>query len=458
MTALFFFSQRLSAQCDKLPFAYTINGCTVTFYSTDTTPPIPSPLYLDFGDGTTGSGDPVTHVYLSNGTYSVTASYTGFSGTYTCTQTFTLTGCNMTCCSAAFSGQVTRDCGVLFLSLTSECSNGTHSWSVATVPAGECFTLVGFNSAMASQTVQLTNMKKLYLNPELANSQASLQAFMAVKNASSMAQLSQIAIKADSLCLPTAAQKNALDYNAQSLSGLLAQLSLVDSTLRDSAVQLTPQTWLESANERMSLLLQIDNLQAQNEALDSEIDQARLSGAPALIHQLESINPANIYETNEKTVLDFFLRYIIQGGEPDSASLAELSVIASECIFEGGPAVDDARYLYAGFTGILLPEAECAYGERRGRTNQSLFEQSGLTIYPNPADEQIFINLGGIEISESDEVQVSVFNNLGQIVLKTQFSMQEGNINISVLPAGVYQLILENAGNVIGTRLFAINR
>ena len=156
MTALFFFSQRLSAQCDKLPFAYTINGCTVTFFSTDPTPL--SPIYWDFGDGTTGSGDPVTHVYLSNGTFSVTASYTGFSGTYTCTQTFTLTGCNMTCCSAAFSGQVTRDCGALFLSLTSECSNGTHSWSVATVPAGECFTLVGFNSAMASQTVQLTNI------------------------------------------------------------------------------------------------------------------------------------------------------------------------------------------------------------------------------------------------------------------------------------------------------------
>lgn len=1145
MTALFFFSQRLSAQCDKLPFAYTINGCTVTFFSTDPTPL--SPIYWDFGDGTTGSGDPVTHVYLSNGTFSVTASYTGFSGTYTCTQTFTLTGCNMTCCSAAFSGQVTRDCGALFLSLTSECSNGTHSWSVATVPAGECFTLVGFNSAMASQTVQLTNIntctvtrlsithtvdcaggpytvtqsvdinedaifigrknattnlqdyncvlpgasysgacpayvsgivntdknftfsgtdihmdpgetgfdvptgktleltqnayvhgvsgnacnclwrgiyvnggelkfsatsvtsatvedalyavrvfesstlglkrvifnknfvslrasdgdflltnneqneydgtgplknicglanlndlaimpyfggawatvpysnergytgwyirnltaitltplsfpkynhfralskgievydtdvamnansyfsgifpgtgyvvqgsagvrfgdsgsngtntfsfrgigntnalpitdfdacavgislrsetqgtqigvfqsnlvnvqtgiiidaaggsvsgtnpsslypgintntirvspaiftpayetagifmrdfdpgmsnleinnnritlnfeapngssgiralgaagniplayqlnihrnsitvnqgrtgifmdgygsvsihdnnpnsapgagiymnwnvplattagiqvnanlsvnnliacnhivstatsvrnmvianspdnvivknylngpstgaefrlncgmatdfrcntmednigngllysvsaqtgpqgvpftsskgnkwigaftpgaaaatdgtvnvfnsryyvrlvanenpsvntmnwffvnvpngnepdclyncpmgnqeappsksisslellvaadsveydffpeayrwwnernlyEKLYLNPDLANGQASLQAFMAVKNASSMAQLSQIAIKADSLCLPTAAQKNALDYNAQSLSGLLAQLSLVDSTLRDSAAQLTPQTWLESANERMSLLLQIDNLQAQNEALDSEIDQARLSGAPALIHQLESINPANIYETNEKTVLDFFLRYIIQGGEPDSASLAELSVIAGECIFEGGPAVDDARYLYASFTGILLPEAECAYGERRGRTNQSLFEQSGLTIYPNPADEQIFINLGGMAISESDDVQVSICNNLGQIVLRHQISLPESSIDISRLPAGTYQLRLEQDGKLIASRLMVVNR
>ncbi len=28
----------------------------------------------------------------------------------------------------------------------------------ATVPAGECITLVGFNSTMASQTVQVTNI------------------------------------------------------------------------------------------------------------------------------------------------------------------------------------------------------------------------------------------------------------------------------------------------------------
>ncbi|HNM26068.1 MAG TPA: PKD domain-containing protein, partial [Saprospiraceae bacterium] len=148
--------QQLSAQCDKLPFGFSINGCTVTFFSTSSNPP--SPINWGFGDGTTGSGNPVTHIYSGNGTYNVTASYSGFSGTYTCTQPVTLTGCNMGCCSAAFSGQVTRDCGGLFLSLTSECSNGTHSWSVTTVPAGQCYTLVGFNTAMASQTVQLTNI------------------------------------------------------------------------------------------------------------------------------------------------------------------------------------------------------------------------------------------------------------------------------------------------------------
>ena len=95
------------AQCSKLPFDFTVTGCTVTFFSTDPNPP--SPINWNFGDGATGTGNPITHVYLSNGTYTVTASYSGFGWTYTCTKTVTVTGCQMECCSAAFSGSVTRE-------------------------------------------------------------------------------------------------------------------------------------------------------------------------------------------------------------------------------------------------------------------------------------------------------------------------------------------------------------
>lgn len=146
------------AQCNpKVDFNFTVTGCSVQFVLIDAVSP-PSPVNWDFGDMTTGTGNPVTHTYSMNGTYTVTASHTVGGITYSCTKQVQVTGCNMECCEEDFTASVTRDCGALLLSLSAECSAGAHEWAVTTVPAGECFTLVNFNSSMPSQNVQLTNL------------------------------------------------------------------------------------------------------------------------------------------------------------------------------------------------------------------------------------------------------------------------------------------------------------
>ena len=64
-------------------------------------------------------------------------------------------------------------------------------------------------------------------------------------------------------------------------------------------------------------------------------------------------------------------------------------------------------------------------------------------VYPNPASKQIFIPL-----NRSDEHQLNIYNELGQLVFQTivpkEFGSNYFNINIESLPAGIYKCIAQS--------------
>jgi Secretion system C-terminal sorting domain/PKD domain len=145
--------------CDDRVFSYEVNGCSVTFYGA-----APSGQFWDFGDGNISSLINPTHTYTTNGDYTV--SYTVIGGEV-CQKTIRVAcGSTQTCCTAAFSGEVKRECSKLVLSLNAECTgNGTHQWIITPNVPNACMTLANFFQGVPMQgMIQVTNINTCIVN------------------------------------------------------------------------------------------------------------------------------------------------------------------------------------------------------------------------------------------------------------------------------------------------------
>jgi len=145
--------------CDDRVFSYEVNGCSVTFYGA-----APSGQFWDFGDGNISSLINPTHTHTTNGDYTV--SYTVIGGEV-CQKTIRVAcGRTQTCCTAAFSGEVKRECSKLVLSLNAECTgNGTHQWIITPNVPNACMTLANFFQGVPMQgMIQVTNINTCIVN------------------------------------------------------------------------------------------------------------------------------------------------------------------------------------------------------------------------------------------------------------------------------------------------------
>ena len=124
--------------CDDRQFSYSVNGCSVTFFSA-----FPNQSW-NFGDGNSTNLNNPTHTYSASGDFLIT--FTNPATNVICQKTIRVAcGSTQTCCTGAFSGEVKRECSKLILSLNAECTgNGTHLWTVAPNVPNACMTLSNF--------------------------------------------------------------------------------------------------------------------------------------------------------------------------------------------------------------------------------------------------------------------------------------------------------------------------
>lgn len=65
-------------------------------------------------------------------------------------------------------------------------------------------------------------------------------------------------------------------------------------------------------------------------------------------------------------------------------------------------------------------------------------ENSGLSIFPNPAKEILYIKN---ENPEQTKIKVELFNSLGQIVMRIDNVSGSRNVDVSHLKPGIYFII-----------------
>lgn len=69
-------------------------------------------------------------------------------------------------------------------------------------------------------------------------------------------------------------------------------------------------------------------------------------------------------------------------------------------------------------------------------------QTTGLRIYPNPAGDRVVLTFPGL----NNETEVEVYSVLGE---RMQVRLTGNTLNVSALPAGVYQVVIRSAGRVV---------
>lgn len=99
------------------------------------------------------------------------------------------------------------------------------------------------------------------------------------------------------------------------------------------------------------------------------------------------------------------------------------------------------QYTFLGSFDITMKakdaECECSMTKRVAITQTGIddVEASLFSLYPNPADNIVYIKL-----EDADNANVKVFDQLGQLVLSTEIQGQSGEINVSELSSGIYNI------------------
>ena len=99
-----------------------------------------------------------------------------------------------------------------------------------------------------------------------------------------------------------------------------------------------------------------------------------------------------------------------------------------------------------------------------GNETSELIELSGLpelsqeiNVYPNPTNEDIFINLSGFE---GEHIEIKVYDLMGRIVYKNlvQESKAEYKISTAGMQNGFYIIKITEEGEIINTTKIAVQK
>lgn len=163
-----------------------------------------------------------------------------------------------------------------------------------------------------------------------------------------------------------------------------------------------------------------------------------------------SIAPTELQANNERSVNELYLSTLAKGSYTiDEAQTTLLHDLAFQCPELGGTAVFKARALYEYWFEMQTwdDEAACANAGSRVKTRKRAkapVQETKLqvNIIPNPADEIATISFADLT---TEEMSLTIYNTLGQIVMTQKISTYTANhvIVTNKLNAGVYYFLLQ---------------
>jgi len=177
-----------------------------------------------------------------------------------------------------------------------------------------------------------------------------------------------------------------------------------------------------------------------------------------LLTQLGSITTAQPWEQNEKQVLTVFLQTVAKAQVPDAGQLATLQAVGEQCPRTGGPAaVFLAAMLYEGFTGERLTQDECGAAARSNEHSllkaQIMQEQFAVSAYPNPAREQLILDISG----GLPPYTIQLVDILGRPSVQQVHTEGQHSIAIGQLAAGMYRLSVSDAKGTQRVQAILVN-
>jgi len=305
--------------------------------------------------------------------------------------------------------------------------------------------LNGFDSLVAVNTLsypdeyeaaaQWWNERNLYEklenNPSLKTSNVRMSTFAQNREATPMAQLLHAKKSISTAAANTSTNfQAATEQHKSNMENLSVQLGFYDST--------------EVAVADTALIASLKAVQAAAELTANGWKTETGQHLANIRETVQAIVSSNVFETNERWVQLLYLDYPAKGLTPSSDLLEQLKTLGLQCPLLAGPAAVSANTLYELLTGKGLSKENCTGGEERNSISFSLAKT--ISIYPNPANEQLEVHLG--QITTNDAAVLTLCNHTGQIVLQQQLSDTQNRVSITALQNGLYFVTIAINGTV----------
>lgn len=291
--------------------------------------------------------------------------------------------------------------------------------------------------------------KKLMENPGLISEDESLEEFIEATEDTPLGKLYDV-----SSCIETAItpDDSISDYIREfwgELPDLIESLVEVDSLISYETDAADLDTLM---NEKSDIYRELNALYSGYDSISSLYKSVVIGKLGACAEMNDDITTSEDYETNEKVFNEIYLKLL---AEQDACLLEgqieDLSIIAEQCIVEGGSAVYDAYYLLPDCVSGEIVQCDTSTNEiydpiidtleRHATTLLNNIQNLQFKIIPNPSRNQFTIQLPYIP---SGNTQVKIFDYTGLLVYENEINAMYQSAIYHELQPGIYFVIVEN--------------
>jgi hypothetical protein len=280
-------------------------------------------------------------------------------------------------------------------------------------------------------------VRKLQENPTIATETPQLGSYLLGKTNSTVGRLMSARWQVLSLYEQNTTNAAILTNNATTLANKRAAALQIDLSLDDA---LSATQWDGFMAQRTVLANEVATLTAQNKSIMDQASTDRHTATTTLRNSISTIATTQVFEQNEKTVLDLLLQFAGNQQTPSTTQLATLKSIGEQCPKTGGSAVYWAAGIYKASTGEVLVQAPCAPGMGQGVTEERNAENAPtwntVKVYPNPATSTFTVALpDGIANG-----RLTVTDIMGKTIYQTDLAQPVTLISSAAFAKGIYTL------------------
>lgn len=146
----------------------------------------------------------------------------------------------------------------------------------------------------------------------------------------------------------------------------------------------------------------------------------------------------------------------LYGAVYSEAGKMEISVDGNGNTYISGPFFSNASFPPINITSDGTQNTYLAKTGISSGIDGAMPEKAGMLLYPNPASNLINITSNDL----LGEVEVVIYNTLGEVKLTKQFTIQAGNAAVSVdasqLQSGIYYVEMTGSGKIATTKLIMV--
>ncbi len=287
----------------------------------------------------------------------------------------------------------------------------------------------GFHSKVTAWEAQRYIYRKLVQYPDLLNNEVRL-AFYEQMQKSSVAAYESVQSQITHAFDIDKELGNELD-RLETLRG--AQIAKVAGIIKAFAVAEGDGEWDIIATQVIQQHgAPIKEYSEQIKEINAKIDAQRMVNLEKLNESIANLPTENEYEKGYQMVYSLWTKAALQNGYLDETDLAQIRIIAHECITRLGSSVLIAR--------DLLPECEKYDDECPNGTEpnwiKAVKSNSNVTLFPNPADKSLTINIEqftAVNYIEITTIEGRIVKNISTIKGENTY-----NFDVSDLNNGLY--------------------